>query len=245
VVVKGKIALVGLLAAILLLSGCIKLQIREDIGLLGTSDIKMTLEPVNVSAMGWDKKNPCNEFNASSAGKLFTGAKCSFDGKKETILGKFDRKKAGGLTITGTKYRFDLIKALDAFNENKSKQSQIKLQEHKNTTQINQAKDAGMAYDYVVKLPGTVTSQNGGTIQPDGSVKFDLLELEAGDNPYVESNTGLGGMIGGIGKMTQEKPSAEGKAPEKAKSENSKICCIPLVTLIIAGLGATSARVVL
>jgi hypothetical protein len=251
---KNKI-LLALLVALVLMSGCIKIQIREDIGLLGSSNIMMSLAPVNVSAMGWDKKNPCADFKTNESSKLFSGAKCSFDGKKETITGKFDRKTAGGLTIVGTKYRFDLIKALDGFNENKSAQSQMKLQEHKNVTQIKQAKDSGFAYDYIVKLPGTVTSQSGGQVQSDGSVKFDLLELEAGDNPYVESDTGVGGLL----SLGSKKPSVSTGDDQPAGIKNDvnndiKInnnifgnlsCpCIPALTLLLAGLGAAVNKVI-
>jgi len=48
-------------------------------------------------------------------------------------------------------------------------------------------KAMGVVLDYIVKLPGTVTNQKGGTVQNDGSVKFDLLDMP--DDAFVESST--------------------------------------------------------
>lgn len=224
-------------AAVVLMAGCIKVQIREDIGSSGSSDLMMSLEPVNISAMGWDKKNPCDDFKANESSKLITQAKCRFDGKKETVTAKFDRKKAGGLTITGSKYRFDLVAALDGFNDNKSKKSTLTLPKVKNETQIREAKDSGFAYDYIIKMPGKVTSQSGGEIQSDGSVKFDIIELVESDRPYVESETGLGGLLGG----------SAGKAADKGedKGAGSPCFCIPGLSVLLAAAGAAAAKFVL
>jgi hypothetical protein len=242
---KKHVLLVAL-AALVLLSGCIKIQIREDISSSGMSDLTMSLEPVNVSAMGWDKKNPCDEFKPNESAKVFTNAKCKFDGKKETVTGRFDRKKAGGLTITGTKYRFDLVNAMEGFNDNKSAKSTFTLQKEKNQTQIQQARDSGFAYDYVVKLPGKVTSQSGGKIQSDGSVKFDLLELVDGDHPYVESDSGVGGLLGGLGgnKDTGTKETTKTTAKGKTGAGGaSKIPCVPALTAMLAAFGAVASKV--
>ncbi len=228
-------------AAVVLLAGCVKVQIREDIGSSGSSDLTMSLEPVNVSAMGWDKKNPCLDFKANESSKLITDAKCRFDGRKETVTAKFDRKRAGGLTINGAKYRLDLVKALEGFNDNKSNSVKFSLPKEKNETQIREAREAGFAYDYVVKMPGTVTGQSGGEIQSDGSVKFDLLELVESDHPYVESETGLGGLLGGSARESDDESGDTGGD----NGAGSPCCCIPGLSVLLAAAGAAAAKFVL
>ena len=226
----------ALLVAVVLVAGCLQIEIREDVGASGTSDLTMKLIALNVSAVGWDKKNPCDDFNASESSPLLSGAKCRFDGKTETITAKFNRIQAGGLTITGTKYRFDLITALEGFND-KEENSAAKpvLQEKKNATLIKQYKDAGIRYDYIVKLPGKVTGHSGCEIMPDGSAKFDMLELEAKDKPYVESDTGLmGGLLGG---------SSAGDKPAKTADDRPKLCCMPALTMLLALGGAAVTKI--
>jgi hypothetical protein len=238
------------LAALLLVCGCVRINIRETVSSSGSSELSMSLQAINASAFGWDEKNPCDDFKANESSKMFTQAKCKFDGKDtETVTGKFDRKKAGGLTISGTKYRFDLVKAMAGFNDNKSKGSQMSLPKKKNQTQIDEAKAAGIEYNYYVKLPGSVTKQSGGVVQSDGSVKFDLLELEEKDNPYVESDAGISGILGGItggdkGAETGSGTKGGTTKPGSSPLDKLKSTCMPGLTLLLAGLGAAAYRLV-
>jgi len=216
----------------------------------------MKVTALNVSAVGWDEKNPCDDFNASSS-KEFTDAKCRFDGKTETVTGRFDRKKAGGLTITGTKYRFDLLKAMEGYSDKNKTSNPMALPEKKNQTQIDELKKAGVRYDYIVKMPGKVTGHSGCEIQSDGSAKFDILELVAKDKPYVESDTGLlGSLLGGGGDTKKDTTKTTGASSGKKAIESdddatgdvaksvSTICpCIPALTLILGLLGAACAKI--
>jgi len=178
-----------LVVGIVLVSGCFKIQIREQVGSNGMSDLTIVLEALNASAVGWDKNNPCDEFEANET--VFMNARCSFDGKRETVTGKFNRKNAGGLTVSGTRYRLDVVDAIQGFDAGGEK----KPAAPRNKTELRKLKAAGVAEDYYVKLPGRVTKQVGGTLQPDGWVKFDLLDPELPDKPYVESDGSLLGLL--------------------------------------------------
>jgi hypothetical protein len=262
-----KWGLLVLLAVLVLLSGCIKrLELREDISPDGMSLFSMTLEPLNKSAFGWDKKNPCddvkesNDTDTGGSQVKLKDIKCKYDGKAETVSGKFNRKAAGGLTVTGNNYRFDLRDAIDGLSAKEDKPAK---REPMNRTQMREMKKAGIIYTYTVKMPGTVTKSSGGTLQLDGSVKFDLTDDKLPENPYVESSTGLlGGLSsltggggdkqtddsGDTGSLPSRKPAgqatsgaSQGAGIVKGLLDSMKPCT-GLVLVLISAMGAIIAK---
>ncbi|MFH1054884.1 MAG: hypothetical protein V1744_02185 [Candidatus Altiarchaeota archaeon] len=228
------------LAVVVLLSGCVKIQMREEIGPTGSSDITMTIAPANDSVKLWEEgDNPCDTMNTTNS--KVTGVTCKYDGKKVTVKGKFDRAAAGGLTITGSKYRFDLVDAMKAMDEKEEGEEDNQVEMPKNKTQLKMLKDAGMAYDYYVKMPGTVTKKSGGTVQLDGSIKFDLLDPDLPDKPYVESDAGVLGLLGGA-KTAADSPTKKSGGKSTGSSSSSGCCCTPVLTAVLAGLGAAASK---
>jgi len=247
-----------LLTVLVLLSGCIKrLEFREDISANGMSLLTIVFEPMNKTEFGWDKKNPCDSVNTTESDDTSSvklkNIKCKYDGKAETISGNFDRGKAGGLTVTGNSYRFDLRDALDAFSTTKGKREPM------NRTQMRQMKQAGVTYTYTVKLPGTVTKNVGGALQPDGSVKFDLLDDKIPENPYVESSNsllgGLSDLTGGGDKQVDDTGGVTETLPSRKPLDSSSgsgfnvedvigglKSCTALGLVLISALGAAAAK---
>lgn len=177
-----KILVAVLLIAVVALSGCVKIALKEDVLPDGKSDIQMTMDMTNFPSTGEEETNPC-EGMAESTNANLANVGCSYENKILKITGQLDRASAGGLTINGTDYRLDVKQAAGAMGSDPS--SGQELPEDKE--QLAQLKAMGVTYDYYVKLPGTMTKQEGGTVQSDGYVKFDLLDLP--DGAYVESST--------------------------------------------------------
>jgi hypothetical protein len=111
---------------------------------------------------------------------------CTSEGKVATITGQLDRKNSLALTIDEGTYRLDVKKVMEEFSSGDTADQQIPT----DPQQLQMLKASGFAYDYYITLPGTVTKQEGGELQNDGSVKFDLIDLPA--EAYVESSTAAG-----------------------------------------------------
>lgn len=222
---------------------CMKIQIREDISATGYSDFKIIIEPLNVSQFGWDEKNPCDSFNASESSEVFSNARCSFDGKRETVSGTIDRKSIGGLTITGTNYKFDVVDALQGLFTDEDDKADINFKE-RNKTQLRMIKEQGVEEDYYVKMPGRITNVVGGVEQADGWVKFDLLDPELPERPYVESDLTALPLLDKVMPSANTEESQEEAGGEAAEGEensggwSSCCCCIPALQAVLALLGA-------
>ncbi|MFC2162369.1 hypothetical protein ACFLRF_01690 [Candidatus Altiarchaeota archaeon] len=216
--------------ALVLLSGCIKMQVTEDIDSDGMSTVTMIMEPVNKTGvkeqMDEDDSggDPCEQMNMSDT-KL-TDVTCKFDKEniRLIITGRLNRLEAGGLIITGTRYRLDVQDALDDMGDDGDKDSFSK-----NNEELFKMKDQGVTYDYIVKMPGSVITQAGGTRQFDGSVKFDLLDLPEG--AYVESQ-----VTPGLTQGSEAVKDVLGKAT--GERGGSLCCCIPALTAVFSALTA-------
>ena len=206
---NGRVLLIVFMA-VLLVSGCIKVYVREDIKESGMSDISMTMDMSNFPSMDEEagEEDPCEDMDDEDT--PFTITSCTYKDKIVTIKGGLDRSKSQALKIEGSKYRLDVMKAIYDLNQEEGDEDQMSLPEERE--QVKQLKSVGVVYEYTVKMPGKVTNQLGGEIQDDGSVKFDILDLP--DGAYVESETG--------GLPT---------------------CCIPLTTLVLAGLCAATSKI--
>jgi hypothetical protein len=229
--------LIALVAALVLVSGCVKINFRENISPNGISDFTMIIEPVNKSAVEENVTDPCNEINLTDT--KMSNVRCNYDrfNKVLTLSGTVDRRDTPGFTMSGTRYRVDVSKIMQSEDQNGSSVTMPR-----NETEIAELKKSGFVYDYYVKMPGTIVGQSGGTVQLDGSVKFDLVDLP--ENAYVESDTGLGALLGG-GGIREEQPSEEGTGEEGANQQegssplSSCCCCAPILPLLgglLAGL---------
>ena len=178
-----RIILAGLLVALVVVSGCIKVEIRETVNATGISDMAIKMDMSNFPTQeGQEEINPCDDMTAEDAEVPLTNVQCSYEDKIVTVTGQYDRSGQQALTIDGTEYSFDIKNAIEEMGEGDSAQE---LPE--DPAQIQQLKAMGLSYDYYVKLPGTVVEQKGGELQSDGSVKFDILELPS--EAYVKSST--------------------------------------------------------
>ncbi len=238
-----KMLLVGLLAALVLVSGCMKIIFRENVGADGVSSFVMTLEAVNKTASEDDATaDPCKDLKQDSP--RFTDVKCSYDrvNKIITLSGKLDRKGTPGLTMMGGRYRLDVQKALDDMDDDGGEQTATKttLPKAEQKKQMEELRKTGFVYDYYVKMPGRVISQKGGTQQLDGSVKFDLIDMPEG--AYVESEAGALDAVGSIvgNQVAEQLPAGTSSNPIDAVSGNC--CCMPFLSVLIAGLGALAAK---
>jgi hypothetical protein len=177
-----KIIFVGLLLGLVLFSGCIKMQFNEVISESGMSDVTVKIDMSAFPTQpGVAEQNPCENMTTDSS--PLTDIKCTYENKVATVTGKFDRSGKAGFSAQDGKYRLDVKKGFEGFSSTGTAgQSMPQTKE-----QMQQMKALGVVLDYVVKLPGTVTNQNGGTLQNDGSVKFDLLDMP--DDAFVESST--------------------------------------------------------
>ncbi|MDP2973978.1 MAG: hypothetical protein Q8N60_02920, partial [Candidatus Diapherotrites archaeon] len=177
-----KFILVGLLLGLVLFSGCIKMQFKEVISESGMSDVTVTMDMSAFPTQpGAEEQNPCDSMTTDDS--PLTDIKCTYENKVATVTAKFDRNGKAGFSAQDGKYRLDVKKAFEAFSSaGASGQSMPQTKEG-----MQQMKALGVVMDYIVKLPGAVTSQTGGTLQNDGSVKFDLLDMP--DGAFVESST--------------------------------------------------------
>lgn len=244
-----KLALISLLTAVILMAGCVKINVTETIGATGVSDLVMTLEVVNKSASKDDDKDPCVEIRkgwVEKPQKHLTNPTCKYDKTRKilTITASFDRKAAGGLTVTGDTYRFDVKKAMKDMNEKDEKEGDaMKVDSPKDPEQIRKLKESGFEYYYFVKMPGTVTKQVGGKTQLDGSVRFDIVDMP--ENAYVESSlTPVGALINSVigDKKTETKKPSSGAKKTDDSSPLSGCCCIPGLTAVLAAMGAMAAK---
>jgi hypothetical protein len=222
--------LLSVLIALVLLSGCIKIEIMEEIDSTGMSTVMMTMEPTNKSAAttsssrnGEEEEDPCKQLNLTDS--RLTDVTCTYDKSNMRVIvrGRFNRLSAGGLRIMGNTYRLDVNEAIEGFDTEEDEEKKATSMP-KEKEELLELEEAGVVYNYYVKLPGKVTNQVGGVLQPDGSVKYNLLDMP--DVAYVESTT-LGGMLPGV-----------------PTGGTSGCCCIPSLTLLLAGLSAVVSRAI-
>ena len=189
---EKRFLLAGLLIAAVLLSGCIKIEVHEAMDAAGMSDVTMVMD---MSAFppqeGQPETNPCGSMQQDNNSNL-TDITCTYVNKVMTVKGKLDRSGTDSITIKDGKIRLNVKKALEGYS--KSAPSTDGQPTPADPQQLQALKAMGVVFDYYIKMPGAVTSQQGGTAQQDGSVKFDMLALKDGD--FVESSTAF--MIFGL-----------------------------------------------
>ena len=177
-----KIILAGLLLGLVLFSGCIKMQFKEVISESGMSDVTVTMDMSAFPTQeGMEEQNPCDSMTMGDS--PITDIKCTYENKIATVTGKFNRSGTAGFSAQDGKYRLNIKDGFAAFNSSEAAGQSMP----QDPAQMQQMKALGVVLDYFVKLPGAVTNQNGGTLQNDGSVKFDLLDMP--DDAFVESST--------------------------------------------------------
>ncbi|MBN2067335.1 MAG: hypothetical protein JW744_02615 [Candidatus Diapherotrites archaeon] len=186
-----RILLAGLLLAIVLLSGCVKVEMRENIGPDGMSDITVKMDMSALASMpgAEDMDNPCEGMSSNDS---MIDTTCTFEDNVVTITGKLDRSNLPGLVMgDGGIYKFNVKDALKGLDTDSATAGTGTGDPTEMTEeQRQQMKTFGVTYDYYVKLPGTITAQEGGVIQSDGFVKFDMLALP--EKAFVESSTAGG-----------------------------------------------------
>lgn len=184
---EKRFLLAGLLIAAVLLSGCIKIEVREAMDAQGMSDVAVKMDMSDFPAQeGQPETNPCDSMQQDNNSSL-TDVTCTYENKVMTIKGKLDRNGTGAISFQGDKIRLNVKKALEGYS--RSAPSAGGQPTATDPQQLQALKAMGIVFDYYIKMPGTVTSQQGGTAQQDGSVKFDMLALKDGD--FVESSTAL------------------------------------------------------
>ncbi len=181
---EKKFLVAALLVSLVLLSGCLKIEMREDIQANGMSTISMKIDMSNFPQQG-EETNPC-EGMETGEGPALQNLQCTYEDKVLALTGQFDRSNSTAFTKDGDNYRLDVKAALEEFNETSDESSQMPEDEQG----MELLKSSGFEYSYYIKMPGTMVSQEGGEVQDDGYVKFDLLELD--DGAYVESTTAGG-----------------------------------------------------
>jgi hypothetical protein len=182
-----KFLLAALLLGVVLLSGCMKIDLKEEFREGGVSNVTMKIDMSNFPQQeGMEDSDPCENMEAGESGPALQNMQCSYVDKVLTLSGTFDRSGSTALTKDGDKYRLDVKKALEEFNQTTDESSQMPEDEQG----LQMLKSSGFEYNYYVKLPGAMVSQKGGEVQNDGFVKFDLLEME--DDAFVESSTAAG-----------------------------------------------------
>lgn len=170
-----RILLVGFLIALILVSGCIKLDVREAISETGQSDVSMKIDMSAIPTMpGQEVEDPCKQMEEGES--PLTSIECTYEDKIVTITGKLDRSDSEALSIKNGTYKLDVKKAWGELTAGSAQAEQMPQDE----AAIKQAKAMGIEFNYYVKLPGKMTAQKGGEIQEDGFVKFDLMDLPEG-----------------------------------------------------------------
>ena len=180
------------LALLVFMAGCVKIQVHEEIKEDGTSDIMFTMDMSNFPQQDGQEVDLCENMDEGEA--PLKNLECTSEGMVFTIKGTMDRTATGALTVDDGTYRLDVKKALetldmdDAGSGNESSGSQMEMPDTDDKQQLQQLKAMGFEYSYTIKMPGEVKEQVGGTIQEDGSVKFDIISMP--DEAYVVSETG-------------------------------------------------------
>jgi len=181
--------LAGLLVALVLLSGCVKINIWEEVKEGGMSDVKIEVDLSNFpTEEGQEIEDPCLDIDSGEdPGFLGTetnkpsleNMKCSFANQVLTVTGQLDRTKTEALEIDGQRYNLNIKQGLWELNDEENQGFD------QDPEQLETLKAAGFEYNYFVKMPGSVKGQKGGEIQEDGSVKFDVTGIE--EDWFVES----------------------------------------------------------
>ncbi len=177
-----RILLIGLLIGLVLLSGCVKIQFREEINAEGISNVSIEMDMSLFPDTGdGEEQNPCETMDTNES--ALRSVTCTYEDKVMTVSGSFDRRNTPGFTMGDGKYRLDVKQAFEAFDTNGSSGQAMP----EDAAQISQLKALGFEMNYFVKLPGTLIEQKGGEVQDDGFVKFDMLDMP--DDAFVESST--------------------------------------------------------
>ncbi len=186
-----KFLLAGLLIALVVFSGCVKIEIKEDIKANGMSDMSLIMDLSAIpddpdSEVNMAEENPCDgmteEMQAGDSPLQLTNITCTFEDKVLSLSGTLDRSNSEAITIDGDTFRIDVKKALESVNQTESAE-----QLPEGSEQLAQLKMMGFEYNYLVRLPGTLVKQEGGEEQEDGFVKFDVLGLP--EEAFVETTT--------------------------------------------------------
>lgn len=185
-----------LVVALIMTSGCIELEVREEIKPDGLSRIIMQVdmsafeEQMNASGAEdtGQSKGLCDNEQAPEGWEIIS---CKEEDGVSTLVGEYNRIGDGSLSIDGDTYRLDVVKAIEVMNQQNDEDSdaaQMDMDSLQDEEAVQQIKQMGVVYNYYVTMPGKVTGQLGGVEQEDGSILFDVLDLPEG--AYAESSTG-------------------------------------------------------
>ncbi len=184
---KYKFILLIALIILLALSGCLKINMREEINAEGMSNLSIEMDMSALMAFPEMKEmetNPCDDLETDPTQEVvLTDIECTFEDGVMTMSGKLDRTKTPGFSMEDGKYRLDIKESFESMSSARSTEEGMNMPESEE--EIAQAKAFGFEMNYFVKMPGNVTNQEGGELQDDGFVKFDFLDMP--DTAFVES----------------------------------------------------------
>ena len=175
----------GLLVVLVLFSGCVKMEVWEDINVEGMSKMTMKIDMGSLIALaemgGEEMPDPCLEVTESDG--MMENMVCDYNDGVLTLSGDVDRTQTEALSIENGVYRFDVRQAWSDIGA--AGGEGYELPDPASSEEIEQAREMGIEMTYYVRLPGNITSQEGGEIMDDGFVKFDLMAVPEG--AFVES----------------------------------------------------------
>jgi len=197
----------SVIVSVILISGCINLELNQTIRADGTSSVELVYDLSNIADMAQSMNGTgpdvdairqnmsvtCNEIGDKTR---WSNVQCSVsDDLKITIKGELDLRNSDALVITTTDskttYRYSVK---DVYNT-LSDVSEPQGQEEVNDEQIQQAKQMAammnIKMDYTLKMPGKITRADVGEVNDD-TVTISLFDLAGRDAVYVESELSAG-----------------------------------------------------
>lgn len=178
------IMLISLLALVIIMSGCINIDIKQTIEKDGMSEI--TIE-YNVSGM----LDMIPEEDMDEAQKNFLSnttwdnAECEFVDGILIMTGSLDVSDVLEVTETdsGTLYKYDAKNVYNIFNDAAGDENSIS-DETMNDSALGE--QMGISYTFTLTMPGEITNSTVGVI--DGNtVVIDMFDLPDHEHAYVES----------------------------------------------------------
>lgn len=234
------------LVGVMLLSGCIKMDVQQTVNTDGSSHMKVVYDMTgmveSMQSMD-DGTNPdalsiitpedaqasCDQFTTETS---WANPTCSIEGYVFTMEGDVQLESPAftsskGLTSTSYNYDLkDLYTQLQAVGDSQGQEfSDTALKEQKEYVEFT-----GIELTYTLTMPGTITTSDVGTISEDGTNVtinlFDMAELESAhvvsevkSAPWLWIGGGVGGLIvvlGLVGFMMKKKKGPA--APTAAKA---------------------------
>jgi len=213
-----QLLLASVIVSVILVSGCINMEIRQKIRADGISEMQLTYDlsaitqlpdqlgdatvtPPDIDELRQNVTQTCDEFSADAG---WSNVQCSVtDDFKVLISGEYSLKDSPALEITpsllSTTYRYNVKNVYNTLSDVSETQGQEFSED-----QLEQAKSmAGlmnMKMEYVIEMPGAITHADIGEVEGN-TVTIDIFDLAGTGDVYVESqetNIALLGAVAGI-----------------------------------------------